>query len=210
MRTVLLGSLVLAGLFVAGCKEKQEQPPRPPVAAPPQARMLAPAGNGLGNANSNDNANGGGGLVWKAPESWQAQGERPMRVATYAIPAVEGDPEPAELGVFYFGPNEGGGVEPNIQRWVNQFEDRQGEPSRGKGETDGMPVHRVEVTGTYTASGAPMMGGPKTLKQGFRLLGAIVQGPQGAVFFKLTGPVKTVEAARSDFDAFIQSVQKQQ
>jgi hypothetical protein len=38
------------------------------------------------------------------------------------------------------------------------------------------------------------------------MLGAIVQGPQGPVFFKLTGPVGTVRGAAKDFDALLASL----
>ena len=43
----------------------------------------------------------------------------------------------------------------------------------------------------------------------YRLLGAIVDAPEGAVFFKLTGPSATVAAAEKDFDSMISSIQKQ-
>jgi len=38
------------------------------------------------------------------------------------------------------------------------------------------------------------------------LLGAIVEGPHGSVFFKLTGPAKTIEAVSAEFDAMIHSL----
>jgi hypothetical protein len=38
------------------------------------------------------------------------------------------------------------------------------------------------------------------------LLGAIVQGPRGEVYFKLTGPEKTVQSAEHDFDAMLRSI----
>ena len=50
--------------------------------------------------------------------------------------------------------------------------------------------------------------GPKTPKPGYKLLGAIVEGPGGNVFFKLTGPAKTVEAARADFNKLLKGVTK--
>jgi hypothetical protein len=43
-------------------------------------------------------------------------------------------------------------------------------------------------------------------KTGYRLLGAIVEGPQGSVFFKLTGPENTVKSAKDGFDALLQSI----
>ncbi len=64
----------------------------------------------------------------------------------------------------------------------------------------------VDVKGTY-AGGGPMMG-PATPKSGFRLLGAIVEGPSGAVFFKLTGPEKTVAGAEKSFRKMLEGIQK--
>jgi hypothetical protein len=40
------------------------------------------------------------------------------------------------------------------------------------------------------------------------MLGAIVEGPQGAVFFKFTAPAKTVAAQQPAFERLIQSVSR--
>ena len=48
----------------------------------------------------------------------------------------------------------------------------------------------------------------KTPKPGFKLLGAIVEAPGGNVFFKLTGPAKTVEAARADLMKMLKALTK--
>ena len=45
-------------------------------------------------------------------------------------------------------------------------------------------------------------------KPGYRLLGAIVEGPEGAVFFKLTAPSRTAEAQRAAFEALLKSVSR--
>ena len=45
----------------------------------------------------------------------------------------------------------------------------------------------------------PIFTAPANPKPGYRLLGAIVEGPEGAVFFKLTGPEKSVTAAEKTF-----------
>ena len=54
------------------------------------------------------------------------------------------------------------------------------------------------------------MGGPmaasKTVKPGYRLLGAIAEGPEGSVFFKFTGPAKTVTANQAKFETLIASM----
>jgi hypothetical protein len=152
------------------------------------------------------------GLSWSIPESWQAGAQRPMRAATYLIAAAGGDSEGAECAVFYFGTGQGGDVESNVQRWIAQFEEPLGGPStqaarRGKLQVDGLAVTTVEVQGTYAASMGPMSGATIT-KENFRLLGAIVEGPEGAVFFKMTGPAQTVDGARGGFDAMLKSVRK--
>jgi len=146
------------------------------------------------------------GVQWTVPARWTPQGERPMRAATYSTPAESGDAEGAECGVFYFGADAGGSVEPNIERWYSQFEGASS-PSRSTKEVNGLNVTLVQIAGAFLAPAGPMMA-PTGKKDNFRLLGAIVQGPQGSVFFKLTGPAKTVAAAEKEFDAMVQSLAK--
>jgi hypothetical protein len=45
-------------------------------------------------------------------------------------------------------------------------------------------------------------------KPGYRLLGAIVQAPEGPVFFKLTGPAATISTAESGFEALVSSLRR--
>ena len=154
-----------------------------------------------------------GGVTWTAPSGWEAQGAKPMRVATYRISPAKGDTEGAELAIFYFGAGQGGAVDANVKRWLSQFQKADGTPvtdkdARPKKDTfNGLPVTTVDVKGTYTGGG-PMMG-PSTPKPGYRLLGSIVEGPEGAIFFKLTGPERTVASAEKGFRKLLESVKKQ-
>ena len=151
-------------------------------------------------------ADSAGGISWTAPTNWKSDAPRPMRAATYLVPAAKGDSEGGECGVFYFGEDQGGGVEQNLQRWVSQFEGAK-PPVQKKEKLGGFQVTTIEVEGTFANSmGGPMA--PKTPKSGFKLLGAIVEGPKGNVFFKLTAPVKTAEAARTEFVKMLKSVTK--
>jgi hypothetical protein len=150
-----------------------------------------------------------GGIRWTAPSGWKSQGERPMRAATYAVPAAPGDKEDGECAVFYFGAGQGGGVQDNIDRWIGQFQQPNGKPSKDVARTakqtiNGLPVTTIDLTGTYLAGG-PMMAS-KMPRPGYRLLGAIVEGPQGGVFFKFTGPAKTVAAGQAAFQSMLKSV----
>jgi len=146
-----------------------------------------------------------GGIEWKVPAGWTAGGGSAMRVATYTVPAAKGSP-PGECAVFFFGAGQGGSVDANVERWSRQFE---GTPKAERTSTTaaGLPVTRTQLAGTYLAPGGPMMQstGKKT---GYRLAGAIVEAPQGNVFFKLTGPAATVAAALPTFDALIASIRK--
>jgi hypothetical protein len=147
------------------------------------------------------------GIKWTRPERWGVDPPRQMRVATYTMPAADGDAEGGECAVFYFGSGQGGDLNANIERWVNQFEDA-GKPEQSTGEVNGMKVTKVEVTGTYLAPSGPMMQSSGK-KENYRLLGAIVEGPEGMVFFKATGPAKTMEAGQKDFDSLVNSLSKQ-
>jgi hypothetical protein len=147
-------------------------------------------------------AESAGGLSWSAPKSWTASEPRPMRAATYVVPAAKGETEAGECAVFFFGSGQGGGVDENVKRWVSQF-DAGNKSSTRKEKVNGLEVTRVEVEGTYQSGG---MAGPKVAKPGTKLLGAIVEGKGGNVFFKFTGSAKTVEAAKKDFDAVVASI----
>ncbi len=146
-----------------------------------------------------------GGIEWKVPAGWTAGSGSSMRVATYTIPAAKGA-DAGECAVFFFGAGQGGSVDANVERWSRQFEGTP-KPQRTSTTAAGLPVTRVQLAGTYLAPGGPMMQstGKKT---GYRLLGAIVEAPQGEVFFKLTGPAQTVAAALPTFDALIASIRK--
>ena len=49
----------------------------------------------------------------------------------------------------------------------------------------------------------------KTVKTGYRLLGAIVEDAGGNVFLKFTGPTKTISANERNFQQLVESFQKQ-
>jgi hypothetical protein len=70
----------------------------------------------------------------------------------------------------------------------------------------GVSITRVDSSGTYTGMGGPMMAGAKPVP-GYRLIGAIVEGPGGNVFFKLTGPAKTIAAEEKRFEQLLASIQ---
>jgi hypothetical protein len=148
------------------------------------------------------------GIRFTPPSSWTAEGPRPMRVATYQIPKAAGDQDEAECAVYFFGAGQGGDVQANLARWLGQFA---GPPAKWdrmeKKDVSGVPVTEVDEAGTFLWSASPMSP-DKTPKQGWRLLGAIVEAPGGTVFVKMTGPAATVAAAKAGFESLVGSIAK--
>ncbi len=190
-----LGALALAAIFSACERSKPEPEPR---SAPAVASHELPPGHppvAAGPAKPDDTL----GLKWTDPPAWsRIAPSSPMRKASYVVPRAAGDPEDAEMAVFFFGSGMGGSTEDNVKRWVGQFPDvPPGAVKRSDRSGGGVQQHLVEIErGTFN-SGMP--GGPTTPKKDFAMVGAIVDAPKGKVFFKLTGPAPTVAAARETF-----------
>jgi hypothetical protein len=138
-------------------------------------------------------------LTWKAPPRWkEAPNTNSMRLATYKVPGPDGE---AELSVT----QAGGSVEANATRWIGQFESNaQRSAKQSTKKVAGFDVTVVDIQGTYSG-GMSGDGGAN-----MALLGAIVATAPGGGgmlhFFKLTGPAKTVTAARSEFDQLVASL----
>ncbi len=133
-----------------------------------------------------------------------------MRAATYPVPPVAGDREGAECAVYFFGPGQGGSIEANIDRWEGQFTSPGGKPAPAKVAKitiHGLAVTTVDVSGEYSGMVGPTATAP-VLVTGYRLLGAIVEGPGGNIFIKFTGPAKTVAASQPKFQQLLDSFEK--
>ena len=148
----------------------------------------------------------GGGLSWAVPKAWTPGPSSAMRLATYYLPATAGDADRPELAVFWFGPAQGGTIDQNVARWFSQFDAGPGDPkpTRSLMRIGTIPVTLVTAAGTYSAGTG--MGAAPAPKGGTVLRGAMAEGPNGAVFFKLTGPRRSVAAAGRDFDALVASL----
>lgn len=155
------------------------------------------------------------GLTFTPPKNWADLGASGMRQASYYLPAVEGETDSATVTVFYFGQGGGGTIDANIDRWIGQMATAENDnpaarASRDTIQVDGMPVHLVSTSGSYSGSMGGAMGGGSMLKENYEMVGAVVEGPEGNLFFKLTGPQKTATEMRGGFMAMVQSVKKAQ
>ena len=150
------------------------------------------------------------GLRWSPPAGWKTEGNAPMRAATYKVPPTAPDTEGAECVVYFFGAGQGGGVQQNIDRWAGQVTQPNGKPADAqvrKRTVHGLPVTTIDVSGAYSGMGGPMAAA-KTVKPGFRVLGAIIENPGGNVFLKFTGPAATIAANQRKFEQLLASFQR--
>lgn len=142
-------------------------------------------------------------LTLQVPDTWKtAEGSR-MRLATYAIPKVEGDDDDGELSIFNFG-GGGGGLSDNITRWIGQFDGDGRESKITKGMAGENEYVFVDVSGTFKKPkpGSPPFRQETIAAPGYRMHGVIlVLKDKGVYYLKLAGPDKTVKAAAADFRA---------
>jgi hypothetical protein len=198
---------ILTLALVAACSRKPDEPSETHSAPAEPTHAIAPASPPGTDNHPAPSAASAGEIVWTDPAGWQkVPSASAMRKATYKIPAAPKDPEDAEVAVFYFR-GEGGSTEANIQRWIGQFPDaKPSDAKRTQRTVSGMNQTIVEVEGTYAGGmpgAAPSAG---TAKPQYKLIGAVVETPAGPYFFKLTGPRKTVDAARGSFLTMLDSV----
>lgn len=141
-----------------------------------------------------------GGLTFKRPAEWTwVQVSSPMRKAQLKVTGASAD-DAADITFFHFGPDSGGDVQSNAQRWVAQFRDAEGKSKIDTQEIGGAKVTLVTTEGTFS-SGMP--GGPSTPLKDQALLGAIIEHKDGNVFVKMTGPAALVKASRQKFLDFL-------
>lgn len=174
------------------------------------APAAAPAAGSASAAPASDRQKVLGPFTLEVPSGWVEETPRSrMRRAQFALPRESGDSEDGELTVFYFGMGQGGSTDANISRWIGQVSQPDGSSSRDKAKTrqsevSGLRMTEVDVSGTLKASNMP--GVPqRSARPGYRLLGAVLESPQGPWFFKLVGPEKTIARWADSFRQFIAS-----
>jgi len=99
-------------------------------------------------------------------------------------------------------------VSENVDRWLEQFSQPDGRTTLEVAEIDAREIDGRNVT-VVRASGrfSGLRGtGAEDGIEDYALYGAIVEAPEGLVFFKLLGPRAGVEAASSAFEDLLDSI----
>ena len=209
-RYISLVSVLALGVALAGltaCKQGANAPVAEKPAPQQQPVLPTAPGSMPGLSSAPSQA---AGVAWTIPAGWEAEPARQMRIATYRIHAIAGDPEDAECAVYFFGTGQGGSVEANLDRWAHQFTSPDGQSPAQPAKMEkrvvaALNVSTLTVSGTYLGAGG-MMGQEQVKKPNFRMRAAIIEAPEGLVFFKLIGPLNTVAAAENDFNSLLGSV----
>jgi hypothetical protein len=150
-------------------------------------------------------ADSGAGISWTVPAGWKADAGQQARFGTYRVPPG------GECGIYYFGAGQGGTVEANLDRWIGQFMQADGKPAKSEAKIakrtiHSWPVTTLDVSGAYTGIVGPLVRSGVSATPGYRMLAAVVEGPQGSVFIKFIGPAKTVAANQAAFDKMLASL----
>ena len=148
-----------------------------------------------------------GAVAFKMPAKWKAQAPKSaMRRAQLSAPGSAG---PAELIVYFFGPQGAGTSQDNIDRWIGQFSNPDGsavsDAKIASSKVSGVDVTKLEVAGQY-AGGMSATGQHQAGQANQRLMAAIVNAPGGPYYFKFLGPSATVTENRAAFDEMISSI----
>jgi len=157
---------------------------------------------------------GDGAFSLEAPAGWTRVQPKSTIVETeFAIPSEGDGPDggplaPGRMTVM----GAGGSVEANVERWCGQFAQPDGGSTKDKTCTKtlkvaGRDVTLVDIAGTYKDSpGGPFAGGKVVDRPGYRMLAAIVEGPDGNYFLKFYGPAATVQKHADGFRRMIEGM----
>lgn len=142
-----------------------------------------------------------GAYTFPRPQGWNwVESSGGMRAAELKVPGkgkADGD-----VVFFVFPPGAGGNAQANVDRWLGMFQEGRDKINSKveKVKAGNSTITHVQAEGTYM-SGMP--GGAKTPMPNAMLQGAIIEGEQGNVFIRLTGPKELVKANQDKFKKMI-------
>lgn len=160
---------------------------------------------GLESAIKNGQRQDLGGISVVMPSGWeQMSPANQMRLAEYRLPGGLVKAADAVLTVFHFGRGQGGAVDANIERWYGQFTQVDGTDTRSKARRwqkviQGIEVHWVDISGEFSGG----MGSEPIANA--RMLGVIAEASAGAFFFKVVGPIQTINHWEASFEQYVAS-----
>ena len=151
------------------------------------------------------------GLTMSIPAGWIQEAAKPGPMAPKAVfklSGVDGDPTGGSVRITHF-PGMKGMDRQNIDRWISQVRQPNGQPSTRENAkltaTDHGAVRLtvVDITGSVNTS----MGAKTEGKLNHRLIAAIVDHPKGPHFVKASAGVVCMKKWEASILAFLESAQ---
>lgn len=188
-----IGAVVVVMLVAGAARAQKPTPPPPPVAPKPEP----PKGTEVEL----------GGLKSLAPAAWKA--EKPanrLRLHQFKVPRFEGDPADAEAYTM----EAHGTAEQNLARWKELFVPPSDTPADKAAKVTTFEVGKAKVTvldvsGTYLQKDKPIDTAAKEVRPDYRMLGAVLETPDGSFTVRLIGPKKTVASQAKAFDQLLRN-----
>jgi hypothetical protein len=153
-----------------------------------------------------------GNLNFTIPSKWQiGPVESPARGGQWLVPPLHGQGDSGEVVVFYFSPGVGGTAKENIEAWIGTMFNAEGHPAAAEvkhHETAGFKISQVILFGTYNQF-ISLPGVPPGPRPNYGLLGAVIENPQGNIYWRFTGPEALITANLPLFNKIIDSVKPQ-
>ena len=153
-----------------------------------------------------------GDLKFTIPAKWKIQMvESPARGGQWLVPPIKAGGEGGEVVAFYFAPGVGGSSKENIEAWIDTMFNAEGHPAAAEikhHETGGLKISQVVIFGTYNQV-ISLPGVPPVPKSSYGLLGAVIENPQGNIYWRFTGPEALITATLPLFNKVIDSVKPQ-
>jgi hypothetical protein len=149
------------------------------------------------------------GVIFYAPTAWNEQKpDSRLKLFQFEVPSPDPAFQNGQMEVLYFGPNKGGTVQSHVDRWKAEFTetDKGFPPVSDMRTVNGLRVTTVQIEGIYQST---MPGADRLPKKDWAVAGAIVEGPEGLLFFKMSGPVVTVRSARPVFDMMTSNIRRE-
>lgn len=139
-----------------------------------------------------------GGLAWDAPNGWEEQPARSMRVVSYQIGTVSG----SECYITVLG-GDAGGVEANINRWHTQVGSEELSPA----EIADLPMLSIlDVPSPWMEAYGDFSGMGAEDQSDAGILGAICNLGDQTLFIKMLGSSELLKAERTNFIQFCESL----
>lgn len=151
------------------------------------------------------------GLIMTVPDGWRREQAKPGPMppkAIFKLSAADGDQGGVAVRITHF-PGMKGMDRQNIDRWVAQVRQPDGQPSTRDHATvtvkdlGAVKLTLVDITGSINTS----MRGQGEAKPNQRLIAAIVDHPKGPHFVKASGGVECMREWEASILAFLESAQ---